>query len=131
MKEQFGNSTSNKDRSSDRKEFDSVKVVIAGGGTGGHLFSGIAIAESFMGKNNKNEAVFLGTGNAFEKYVLSKTSFRQKTITAAAIKGQGIWKQFISCLKFPWGVLESVFYFLRDKGDVGTQMVDIGDNNMK
>ncbi len=38
-----------------------MRLVIAGGGTGGHLFPGMAIAEAFVDRDPKNEVLFIGT----------------------------------------------------------------------
>ena len=46
-----------------------LRIVIAGGGTGGHLFPGIAIADELMTRNPENRILFMSTGNPFEKTV--------------------------------------------------------------
>ena len=73
-----------------------MRVIIAGGGTGGHLFPGIAIAQEFMTRDKKNMVLFVNTGRSFEKSILSKTDFRQKSITAEGIKGRSLWQQIFS-----------------------------------
>ena len=83
-------------------------IIIAGGGTGGHLFPGIAIAQEFMARNPRNRVLFISTGNAMERSVLAKAGFRLKTIPAEGIKGRGIFNQVISVLKIPWGIAASV-----------------------
>ena len=55
-------------------------IVIAGGGTGGHLFPGIAIAEAFIKHNPENRVIFISTGKPFEVSVLEKKFFSLKTI---------------------------------------------------
>lgn len=85
-----------------------MRVVIAGGGTGGHLFPGIAIAETFMARNSENRILFVGTGRPFETSVLSTTGFEHKYITAEGVKGKGLWQQAMSILKTPKGIFESV-----------------------
>ena len=40
-----------------------LRIVIAGGGTGGHVFPGLAIAQEFMDRNKHNRIVFISTGN--------------------------------------------------------------------
>jgi UDP-N-acetylglucosamine--N-acetylmuramyl-(pentapeptide) pyrophosphoryl-undecaprenol N-acetylglucosamine transferase len=45
-----------------------MRVVIAGGGTGGHLFPGIAIAEELRARGH--EVVFVGTARGIEARVL-------------------------------------------------------------
>jgi UDP-N-acetylglucosamine--N-acetylmuramyl-(pentapeptide) pyrophosphoryl-undecaprenol N-acetylglucosamine transferase len=81
-----------------------MRIVIAGGGTGGHLFPGIAIAEAFAARNANNKILFVSTGRPFEISVLSKTDFKHKSITAEGIKGRGLWKQVVSVFKIPKGI---------------------------
>jgi UDP-N-acetylglucosamine--N-acetylmuramyl-(pentapeptide) pyrophosphoryl-undecaprenol N-acetylglucosamine transferase len=85
-----------------------LRVVIAGGGTGGHLFPGIAIAQEFLAKNAKNSVLFVGTGKRFEVSTLSEAGFAHRRITAEGLKGRGIWNQLISILKLPKGIVESI-----------------------
>jgi len=85
-----------------------LRIVIAGGGTGGHLFPGIAIAQEFEARNSATRIIFVSTGNPMERSVLSKTGFELQCITAAGIKGRGIWNQLVSVLKIPKGILESM-----------------------
>ena len=84
-----------------------LRIVIAGGGTGGHLFPGIAIAQEFAARNSESRIIFISTGNPLERSVLSRTEFELKSITATGIKGRGIWNQMKSVLKIPKGILES------------------------
>jgi UDP-N-acetylglucosamine--N-acetylmuramyl-(pentapeptide) pyrophosphoryl-undecaprenol N-acetylglucosamine transferase len=85
-----------------------LRVVIAGGGTGGHLFPGIAIAQEFLARNAENSVLFVGTGRPFEISILSEAGFAHKRITAEGFKGRGIWHQLVSILKVPKGVIESM-----------------------
>ena len=84
-----------------------LKVVMAGGGTGGHLFPGIAIAKEFMARNSATRNIFVSTGNRFEKAVLSKAGFDLRSIPVAGIKGRGTWNQIKSVLKIPGAVLDA------------------------
>lgn len=95
-----------------------MRIIIAGGGTGGHLFPGIAIAEAFMERDKKNEALFVGTGKPFEISILSKTCFMYQSITAEGIKGRGLWNQIVSIAKIPKGVVESVKILKNFKPDL-------------
>jgi len=85
-----------------------LKVVIAGGGTGGHLFPGIAIAREFMTRNSATRIIFISTGNPLEKTVLTKAGFDLQSIQVAGIKGRGIWNQIKSVLKIPGAVLAAM-----------------------
>ena len=85
-----------------------LRILIAGGGTGGHLFPGIAIAQEFQHRNAANRILFVSSGNPLERSVLAKAGFELGCITAAGIKGRGIWNQLKSSLKIPIGILESM-----------------------
>ena len=84
-----------------------LRIVIAGGGTGGHLFPGIAVAQEFEARNAASKIIFVSTGNPLERSVLSKTGYTLQTITAAGIKGRGVWNQVKSVAKIPKGILEA------------------------
>ncbi len=92
-----------------------IRVVIAGGGTGGHLFPGIAIAQEFLAKNSENSVLFVGTGKPFEISILSETGFGHKRITAEGFKRRGIWNQIVSISKIPKGVIDSILILKRFK----------------
>jgi UDP-N-acetylglucosamine--N-acetylmuramyl-(pentapeptide) pyrophosphoryl-undecaprenol N-acetylglucosamine transferase len=85
-----------------------LRIVMAGGGTGGHLFPGLAIAQEFMARNKSNTVVFISTGNPLERSVLNQTDFRLESVTAEGIKGRGLWNQAKSALKIPKGIIEAV-----------------------
>ena len=84
-----------------------LRIVIAGGGTGGHLFPGIAIAQEFETRNPASKIIFVSTGNPLERSVLSKTGYPLQTVTVAGIKGRGLWNQIKSVAKIPKGILEA------------------------
>ena len=92
---------------SSSSESKALRIVIAGGGTGGHLFPGLAIAQEFMTRNERNTVLFISTGNPLERSVLNETDFRLETIAAEGIKGRGLWNQLKSALKIPRGIVES------------------------
>jgi len=85
-----------------------LRIVVAGGGTGGHLFPGIAIAREFMARNSATRIIFVSTGNRLEKAVLSKAGFDLRSIQVAGIKGRGVWNQIKSVLKIPGATLAAM-----------------------
>jgi len=69
---------------------DAMRGVIAGGGTGGHLFPGIAIAEAFVERERGNEVLFVGTEKGIEARVLADGRFPLKTIRVMPLKGKSV-----------------------------------------
>jgi UDP-N-acetylglucosamine--N-acetylmuramyl-(pentapeptide) pyrophosphoryl-undecaprenol N-acetylglucosamine transferase len=96
----------------------SLNIIITGGGTGGHLFPGIAIAEAFAAKDSKNRILFVNTGNPFEISVLSERGFSRKSITAKAIKGRGIFQKAGALSKIPKGIYEAIGILKKFKPDL-------------
>ncbi len=85
-----------------------LRVVIAGGGTGGHLFPGIAIAEAIHEKVPGCKVLFIGTDRPFEKTTLSEKGFDHETIFIRAFKGKGLWNKLAALVVFPWAVCQAV-----------------------
>ncbi|MCA9041272.1 MAG: UDP-N-acetylglucosamine--N-acetylmuramyl-(pentapeptide) pyrophosphoryl-undecaprenol N-acetylglucosamine transferase [Planctomycetaceae bacterium] len=56
----------------------SLRVLFAGGGTGGHLFPGIAVAEELQRRNSHVEICFATTNRPIEKQILAQTRFRHR-----------------------------------------------------
>lgn len=101
-----------------RQSSGPLRIVIAGGGTGGHLFPGIAIAQEFMDRNPNSSLLFIGTDKPFETKALSEAGFTHKPITTEGIKGRGLRKQAKSILKIPKGIFESVIILKRFRPDI-------------
>lgn len=79
-----------------------MKVLLACGGTGGHLFPGMALAEAFEKKVPGIEIVFVGTPRGLEKEVIPKTKWRLEMIESISLadkKGLGKIMAGISLLK--------------------------------
>jgi UDP-N-acetylglucosamine--N-acetylmuramyl-(pentapeptide) pyrophosphoryl-undecaprenol N-acetylglucosamine transferase len=93
----------------ERKErsVKNVNVIIAGGGTGGHLFPGIAIAEEFLRRNRGDRILFVGTNRGIEKRVLGNLGFLLQTIDVEGIKGKGWMKSLAAVLLIPMSLIQS------------------------
>ena len=67
-----------------------MRCVIAGGGTGGHLFPGLAIADAFTEREMGNEVLFIGTEGGLEARILAEGRFPLRTIPVRPLLG-GSW----------------------------------------
>lgn len=85
----------------------SLNVAIAGGGTGGHLFPGIAVAEAFRMKDPHNKILFVGVGNPFEKAALERAGYPQRSVAVEGIKGRGLWDKARAALKIPVALFQA------------------------
>lgn len=84
-----------------------MKLVIAGGGTGGHLFPGIAVAEEFLARDPANEVLFVGTERGIEARAVPAAGYRLELISAAGIRGKHGLTQFAGIAKMIYGYAQS------------------------
>ncbi len=95
-----------------------LRIVIAGGGTGGHLFPGIAIAEMFMKRQPATRVLFVTSGKRIEETVLAKTMFEKKLISVEGIKGKGIFAKLASMCRLPKGMIDALRLLIGFKPDI-------------
>lgn len=84
-----------------------MKLIIAGGGTGGHLFPGIAVAEEFLSRDPANEVLFVGTERGIEARAVPAAGYQLELISAAGIRGKGIFSQFRGTAMMAYGYAQS------------------------
>ena len=95
-----------------------ITVIVAGGGTGGHLFPGIAVGQAFAEEDDRNRILFVGSGRPLEKEVLDHAGFPQKTINIEGIKGRGLWSRLQAIMKIPGAMLHSRRIFVNSQADL-------------
>jgi len=84
-----------------------MKVVIAGGGTGGHLYPGIAIAREVL-RESGNSVLFVGTEQGIEARVLPKENLPLRFISVGRLKGMSAGAVIKTLVTLPRSVFESV-----------------------
>lgn len=85
-----------------------VRLMIAGGKTGGHLFPGIAIAEEFLARNSGNEVLFVGTRDGIEARVIPALGHQLKFIRSAGLVRVGFLGRLKGLIKLPLGILDAL-----------------------
>ncbi|MBX5483610.1 MAG: undecaprenyldiphospho-muramoylpentapeptide beta-N-acetylglucosaminyltransferase [Myxococcaceae bacterium] len=95
-----------------------MRVLIAGGGTGGHLFPGIALAEELVTRHHKNDVVFVGTERGLEARVVPAAGFKLETISAQGLKGVGPLRFLKALFVLPRAFFQSWAILKRYKPDV-------------
>jgi UDP-N-acetylglucosamine--N-acetylmuramyl-(pentapeptide) pyrophosphoryl-undecaprenol N-acetylglucosamine transferase len=84
-----------------------MRCVIAGGGTGGHLFPGLAIAEAFVEREKGNEVLFIGTERGIEAKVLPGGRFPLRTIKAKPLQGKSIVEKAKAIRSLPRAIFQA------------------------
>jgi UDP-N-acetylglucosamine--N-acetylmuramyl-(pentapeptide) pyrophosphoryl-undecaprenol N-acetylglucosamine transferase len=64
-----------------------LRIVVAGGGTGGHLFPGIAVARELLRRRPDAQVTFAGTSRGIESRVIPKEGFQLDVLRSTGLKG--------------------------------------------
>lgn len=67
-----------------------MKILIAAGGTGGHIYPGIAVAKELMRRDAASEILFVGTSRGLEKRIVPENGFQLSLINSAGLKNVGV-----------------------------------------
>ncbi len=78
-----------------------LSVLIAAGGTGGHVFPGVAIAQELKRRNSDTKILFVGTARGLETKIVPREGFELHLIEVSALKRVGIIQRIKSLLLLP------------------------------
>ena len=82
-------------------------LMIAGGGTGGHIYPAIAIAQEFVAREPNRRAVFVGTQYGLEKNIVPKAGFPLEFISVGGLKGKGGLDLVKNVARLPVGLIQA------------------------
>ncbi|HMJ09140.1 MAG TPA: glycosyltransferase, partial [Pyrinomonadaceae bacterium] len=66
-----------------------MRVIIAAGGTGGHIYPGIAVAKEILRSDETSEVLFVGTARGLETRIVPENGFQLTLINSAGLKNVG------------------------------------------
>ncbi len=92
--------------------------MIAGGGTGGHIFPGIAIADSIKKIDPNADIIFIGTKGKIEERVVPKAGYKFKSIWISGFARSLDLKNLLFPLKVIVSLIQSFILIKKFKPDV-------------
>ena len=95
-----------------------MKVLIAAGGTGGHIYPGIAVAKEIMKRDAASEVRFVGTTRGLETRIVPENGFRLSLINSAGLKNVGFSGKLKGLALLPKSFLEARTLLKEFKPDV-------------
>ncbi len=84
-----------------------MKFLIAGGGTGGHLYPGVALAEEITTRGQGNEVLFVGTQRGIEARVIPDLGYALECIEVRGLKGSGLLRLVMGLFRLPLALFQS------------------------
>ena len=93
-------------------------VVIAGGGTGGHLYPGIAVARELLARHPEAVVTFAGTARGIESRVVPREGFALDLLRSAGLKGRSPIDALRGIALLPMSALDAWRILSRRKPDL-------------
>src|SRR6185295_5028715 len=85
-----------------------MNVVIAAGGTGGHLYPAVSLAQEFFRQRAAASVLFVGTSRGLERKVLAHEGLELETIEAQPVMGGGLTKALSGIAALPRAVHQAM-----------------------
>lgn len=95
-----------------------MTIVIAAGGTGGHLYPAVALAREFLRRDSSSKILFVGTERGIESKVLAHEGFELRFITAKPVMGKGFLSVLQGLLSVPVGLWQSLGILRKRRADL-------------
>jgi len=95
-----------------------MKVIIAGGGTGGHLFPAIALGEELTRQRPATDLLFVGTSAGFEARWLPSSGLRYQLFEVHGLRGHSIRERIVAVGEFARAIRDAWRLLRRSRADL-------------
>lgn len=95
----------------------SLKLIVAGGGSGGHIFPGIAVARALLARSAESKARFIGSSRALEASILAANRFESLSLDVSGFKGVGAVGKMTALLRLIPATFKAARYIVDFRAD--------------
>ncbi len=95
-----------------------MRIIIAGGGTGGHVFPAISIAEEILLRNSNNKVLFIGTEKGIERNIIPQLGYDIEFINSGGLIGKNLLQKLIGITSAFNGIISSINILRKFKPDI-------------
>lgn len=94
-----------------------MKIILTGGGTGGHIIPLIAVARKIKEKNPDTQFIFIGPKGKLEEEIIGRESIPMRNISVGKFRRYFSFQNFIDCFKIPIGIIQAMAVLLAEMPD--------------
>ena len=94
----------------------SQNIWIAGGGTGGHLFPALAVADELRRRDPGLQVTFIGGHRGLEQRLVPRAGYPLRTLRMSGLKGMGPLGKVVGAATAALAVLRCALWMLRPAG---------------
>jgi UDP-N-acetylglucosamine--N-acetylmuramyl-(pentapeptide) pyrophosphoryl-undecaprenol N-acetylglucosamine transferase len=95
-----------------------MRLIVAGGGTGGHLFPGIAVATAIRERIPESRVLFIGTSRLLDQQALAGLGFELAALECGGVKGLSLVSRLKSLMMMPGAVVAALRLMRRFQPDL-------------
>jgi UDP-N-acetylglucosamine--N-acetylmuramyl-(pentapeptide) pyrophosphoryl-undecaprenol N-acetylglucosamine transferase len=99
-----------------------MDVMIAGGGTGGHLFPGIAVAQEVRRRSPASKVLFVGTARGIETRAVPKAGFPLVLLPVSGLRRKGFAGFVVGLMRLPFAVIGALRLVRRHRPTVAVSV---------
>lgn len=92
-----------------------MRIIVTGGGTGGHVFPAIEIAKEFVRQDPKIKVVYIGNKGGLEERKASEAGLEFYGLKTKKLVGQGLITKFFSLISLSLGIAQCLFIFMKKR----------------
>ncbi len=89
-----------------------MRIVLTGGGTGGHIIPLIAVAQKIKEKNPETQFLFIGPRGILEKKLMEAQGIPSKYVLVGKLRRYFSFRYCIDIFKVPLGIIQALVYLL-------------------
>jgi len=89
------------------------RAIIAGGGTGGHIYPGIAVAKKLLGKEPNIGILFVGSRASLDRRILAREGIPHRSLYVSGLARKSTTERLKSFLYLPLSLVQSLWLILR------------------
>ncbi|MEE2787953.1 MAG: undecaprenyldiphospho-muramoylpentapeptide beta-N-acetylglucosaminyltransferase [Myxococcota bacterium] len=94
------------------------RLAIVGGGTGGHVYPGVAVAEAWLTHVDEGDVIFVGSAQGMEARITTQLGYAFEGIQARRLKNAGVAERLRSLLSMPMAIWQGFQLVKRLQPDV-------------